>query len=561
MLLQGRMKMGKLKEITIDLESLSEEVIYKYGDYHAGFRELLQNSSDAIKDYQEEYDKDKKFSGFISVTLFPSYIVIKDNGIGLASKEIDSYLLRLYGTDKKDKERAGIFGRGFFAIFKEAKAVYVITRRKEQNKAYLKVYPKDNWFVCEELAFDEIPKKFAEYNLLLDRHGTNLIVIPKSITFNINSIHEYLIQTCRFFELPLVINGLRVNKSFLQAVEDDPNNRAIVDFDVVDKSNSKKRITGCLAYQTANNMIQAFVHRIKVLNLISPVDSVTGYINYDQLKVVPSRDALLKDDSYDFFIKVLSEQCDNVMKKLAEYPEKDDYQALLNYGTIKQDPTYILYVPIYKIIGERERYTIQDILDTIPSSNSTVFHAKKRNIIADRLRKRGYLVVNDFSEKEFQMLEITTKTHDFTLTSVDSPTARSIADLGNRYIIPESQLSSLEKKIVEIVREMVKEARTSKDVRVLLIEGDLIDEAEHVPGQIWLQRRGRFIDLAKKISRYPTLVKMLLSPLICHEITHENDVDIHDETFYENFEANLKKMQELIIQDFLELEKKTLFEV
>ena len=112
--------MGKLREITIDLESLSEEVIYKYGDYHAGFRELLQNASDAIKDYEDKNkETDKKFSGFISLTLFPRHIVIKDNGIGLASKEIDQYLLRLYGTDKKEKERAGVFGRGFFAIFKD----------------------------------------------------------------------------------------------------------------------------------------------------------------------------------------------------------------------------------------------------------------------------------------------------------------------------------------------------------------------------------------------------------------------------------------------------------
>ena len=173
--------MGKLREITIDLKSLSEEVIYKYGDYHAGFRELLQNSIDAIKDYGDKYKKEvKAFNGFIAVTLFPRFIVIKDNGIGLASDEIDAYLLRLYGTDKREKDRAGIFGRGFFAIFKESKEVYVITKRKNQRKAYLKVYPKDDWFVCEELTFDEVPSKFLEYNLLLDRHGTNLIIVPKS---------------------------------------------------------------------------------------------------------------------------------------------------------------------------------------------------------------------------------------------------------------------------------------------------------------------------------------------------------------------------------------------
>lgn len=95
--------MVKLREITIDLKSLSEEVIYKYGDYHVGFRELIQNTKDAIFQYQEEF-KDKKFKGIISVTLSPRFAVVKDNGIGLSSKEINDYLLRLYGTNKKGKD-------------------------------------------------------------------------------------------------------------------------------------------------------------------------------------------------------------------------------------------------------------------------------------------------------------------------------------------------------------------------------------------------------------------------------------------------------------------------
>ncbi len=555
--------MGKLREITIDLESLSEEVIYKYGDYHAGFRELLQNASDAIKDYEDiNKHKDKKFSGFISVSLFPRHIVIKDNGIGLASKEIDEYLLRLYGTDKKEKERAGIFGRGFFAIFKESKEIYVITQRPGEKKVYLKVYPKDNWFVCEELALKEIPNKFLDYTLLIEHgHGTNLVVIPNQITFNIDEIHKYLIQTCQFFEIPLVINGHSINKTFLDAVKEELNNKAIVDFNEFDKNDPNKRISGCLAYQTANNMIQAFVYRIKVLNLISPVDSVCGYINYDQLKVVPSRDALVQDENYHFFIRVLSEQCDKVMKKLSENPQKDDYQALLNYGILKKDPSYILKVPLYNIVGEREKYSMNDILNAI--TTKMLFHTKKRNLVADRLRKRGFIVITDFSEKEFEMLQlIIDQQRNITLLSVESPVASKFAGLGKRYIVPEDDLSSLEKKILNMTREMVDEFSGEKGkIKVFIIKGDLIDEAEHIPGQIWIQREGKILNLAKKITKYPTLVKMLLTPLIAHEITHETDKEIHDETFYEMLETNLKKMQEKIIQKFLNLEKKALLKL
>lgn len=547
--------MVKKRQITIDLESLSEEVIYKYGDYHAGFRELLQNAVDAIQDYKDYHrKKDKKFQGNIKVSLDPLSVTVIDNGIGLASKDIDHYLLKLYGTDKKGRERAGIFGRGFFAIFKEAKEVYVFTQRPKQEMVYLKVYPDQTWFGCEELTYDEIPPRFRPFSFSLRDHGTCVVAVPKNMKFPINEIQDYLESTCRFFELPLSIDGARVNKTFKEAVERSPLNRAIVDFDVSDTNDPKKRITGCLAYQTSNNMIQAFVHRIKVLNLISPVDSVCGYINYDQLQVVPSRDALVQNESYHFFIRVLTQKCDEVMKELAIDPQKDDFQALLNYAIAKNDPVFVWNVPLYQASGRSEKISIENVIE-LAKAKEIIFFSEKRSLIVDRLRKRDYVVLIDCSDHEFRIVELVARRKGIQLSPTTSEWARKMAGLGNRILIPEEELSGLEKKILLIVRDMT-------NLKAAIMVGDEIDEAEHIQGEIRLQRNSKVLDLARKLVRnHPFICKLLLGPLIAHEISHENGLEVHDEQFYDIFEANLRDLNDKIIKKFLQEEIKKLHNV
>jgi len=544
-------EMVKKRQITIDLESLSEEVIYKYGDYHAGFRELLQNAADAIEDYKDYYGrKDKKFNGTIRVALFPSFITVWDNGIGLASKEINQYLLRLYGTDKKGRDRAGIFGRGFFAIFKEASQVYVFTRRPKRDRVFLKVYPDKKWFSCDEISLDEIPSEFRKFVSDLSEHGTLLIVISKGRKFPIKEIEDYLRKTCVFFDIPLYINGARINKTFREAIEENPMNRAIVDFDESDILDDNKRINGCLAYQTSNNMIQAFVHNIKVLNLISPVDSVCGYINYNKLQVVPSRDALVQNEDYYFFINVLTRKCDEVMKKLSRNPQKDDYQALLNYAISKKSHIYVWNARIYQMSGQSERITLEKVVE-LARPKKIIFFSEKRNLIVDRLRKRDYLVLINPSERELDIIRMIAAKNQFEIHNAISDFARKKAGLGNRVMIPEDRMTTLERKTLKLAQEMT-------DLKVLIMEGDEVDEAEHIKGEIRIQRNSRIFNLAKKAINYPFICKFLLSPLISHEISHENGLDVHDEEFYTKFEVSLRELNEKILKDFLEAEIKKL---
>ncbi|NVM27518.1 MAG: ATP-binding protein [Candidatus Helarchaeota archaeon] len=528
----------KLHQITIDRKSLSEEVIYKYGDLHAGFRELIQNAKDAILDYQEHH---LDFKGMILVNIFPNMVEVTDNGIGMNVKDVDDFLLKMYGTskDRDARNRAGVFGRGFFAIFKETTEAYVFTKAETGSRMYLRVYPKESWFIAEELSLSEVPSKALAYGRKVGAHGSTVLCFPRT-GFNTDGIYNYLTQVCQFFDMPIIVNGQAINRSFGEALN-HRGSRAIITF-------NKHGIQGALGYQANDNMIQTFVHHIKILNLISPEGGVNGYINYDNLEVTPSRDALVQNASYEIFIQVLTEMCNAVLRKLSENPTPDDLQRLLDFAHSSSDHTILNNLRIFKLVGIEEKFTLKQLL-ALAQEKRVVFIAEKRTFVADRLKKRGYVVVHELSPRLKEMLMKVIRDNGMIVDSVDSAFGEKLAGiLEPRRIIPEYELTNEEQTVLEVVRSMVSE----KGLRVEIMEGDPLDDAEHVPGVIRLQRNGELIQLAKdsSIIGYPFMVKVLLTPLIAHEMAHEEVGKIHDESFYEVYEMILKAMQKELFDEF-----------
>ena len=525
----------KLHQVTIDRKNLSEEVIYKYGDAHAGFRELIQNAKDAILDYR---DSDPDFKGSIVVNLYPTLIEITDDGIGMNVLEVDSFLLKMYGTSKSELKglRAGVFGRGFFAIFKDCAEVILFTKRENEPPMYLRVYPKENWFIAEELTLSEVPSKLVSYARKFGTHGTTILCVPRT-GFVTDAIFNYLTQVCQFFDIPIIINGQTINRSFEEVLQ-QRESRAIVTFD-------KLGVQGALGYKANDNMIQTFVHRIKVLNLISPEGGVNGFINYNQLDVTPSRDALVQNENYKIFINVLSEMCNTVLQKLSEDPTSDDYQRLLDYAHSTDNIAILKNLKIFKLVGQEDKISLYELTTRAEKNKRVVFIAEERTVLADRLKKRGYIVVHELSPRLKEMLTNAIRNSGMNVSNVDSPFGRKLAGtLEPRRIIPENQLVMDELNILEIVRTMC------DGMKIEIMEGDPFDDAEHIPGAIRLQRNGELMHLARDIVNYPFMVKVILTPLIAHEIAHEQIGNIHDEAFYEIYESILKTMHRKLVDEF-----------
>ena len=533
----------RLHQVTIDQKSLSEEVIYKYGDAHAGFRELIQNAKDAILDQYDLHPNESK-TGTIIVNIFPTLVEVTDNGIGMNIGAVDDFLLKMYGTSKNRtlRNRAGVFGRGFFAIFKEAAEVILFTKKEGDTPMYLRVYPKDNWFIAEELILTEIPSKAVPYVRKFGTHGTTVLCIPRT-GFVTDAIYNYLTQVCQFFDIPLILNGQKINRSYEEVLK-QRETRAIVIFD-------KLGVQGALGYKANDNMIQTFVYDIKILNLISPEGGVNGFINYDKLEVTPSRDALVQNENYKIFINVLTEMCNTVLQKLSKDPTSDDYQRLTDFAYSTDNVAILKNLKIFKLVGQEDKISLHDLI-AHAEKKRVVFVTEERTVIADRLKKRGYTVVHELSPRLKELLIKAIRDSGMHLSQVDTPFGRKLAGtLEPRRIIPENQLSANEKTLVQIVTSMV------PNMKIEIMEGDLFDDAEHVPGVIRLQRNGELMRLALDLDviAYPFMVKVILTPLIAHEITHEEIGNIHDETFYEVYEGILKTMHRKLVDEFKELVK------
>ncbi len=529
----------KIHQITIDRKSLGEEVVYKYGDSNAGFRELIQNAKDAILDYKVFYPN---FTGTVTVNIYSNMVEVTDDGIGMNVKDVDDFLLKMYGTSKNReiRNRAGVFGRGFFAIFKEAAEVFVFTKSENEQRMFLRIYPKESWFVAEELSYSELPSKTLGYVRKCGPHGATILCFPRT-GFSIDEIYNYLSEVCQFFDIPILMNGGRINKSYEEALI-QRGSRAIVTFD-------KSGVQGALGYRANDNMIQTFVHRIKILNLISPEGGVNGYINYDKLEVTPSRDALVQNSNYNTFLEVLTETCRAVLKMLAQNPSSDDYQRLLDFAYSTKDPTILLNLAIFKLVGIEDKFPLKEIIARA-GKKRIAFFADERTYIADRLKKRGYVVVQELSPRLKEMLIKAIRDRGMTIHNVDSPMGKQLAGvLTPRRIVPESELTADERKILEVVRSMI----TDRTMRIEIMEGDPFDDAEHVPGVIRLQRNGELLQLALEATNYPFMIKVILLPLIAHEVAHEDVGDVHDEAFYEIYEIILKQMHKQLFIEFKSL--------
>jgi len=529
----------KIHQITIDRKSLSEEVVYKYGDSNAGFRELIQNAKDAILDYKTAYPA---FKGTITVNIFANMVEVTDDGIGMNIKDVDDFLLKMYGTSKNReiRDRAGVFGRGFFAIFKEAAEVFIFTKSEKGPRMFLRIYPKESWFIAEELTFSELPSKTLGYVRKCGPHGATILCFPRT-GFSIDEIYNYLSEVCQFFDIGILMNGGRINKSYEDALI-QRGSRAVVTFD-------KSGVQGALGYRANDNMIQTFVYRIKVLNLISPEGGVNGYINYDKLEVTPSRDALVQNTNYNTFLNVLTETCRGVLKKLSEDPTSDDYQRLLDFAYSNMDSSILLNLAIFKLVGISDKITLKH-LKTRASEKRIVFYVDERNYIADRLKKRGYVVVQELSPRLKEMLIKAIRDSGMTIHNVDSPMGKHLAGvLTPRRIVPENELSTDELKILQTIRTMV----TDRIMQIEIMEGDPFDDAEHVPGVIRLQRNGELLKLALEATAYPFMIKVILLPLVAHEVAHEDIGDVHDEAFYEIYEIILKTLHVQLFHEFKSL--------
>ncbi|MBT4717575.1 hypothetical protein HN698_03080 [Candidatus Woesearchaeota archaeon] len=194
--------------ISIDPERALQELAFEmFPNALAVGRELVQNALDSII---EKYGTHASEKGSIDIKIDAEEVVIQDNGTGLTQRDIENELLLLGNVHKKAgkemrdaREIALSYVGGFGVGFTSTKRLKPSSIRVESYKDGKSIeYLDTNGALGHSAVYKE--SSFSE-------QGTRITVKRKNVNYQreIDFIRNY----CELAEVPITINGERINKT------------------------------------------------------------------------------------------------------------------------------------------------------------------------------------------------------------------------------------------------------------------------------------------------------------------------------------------------------------
>jgi molecular chaperone HtpG len=160
-----------------------------YTNKDVALRELISNAADACDKLrylatQDNINNQDELSITINVNKSQKKLIISDNGIGMNKQDLidnlgtiarsgtENFIKSLSGDNKKDLQLIGQFGVGFYSSFMIADKVEVITKKYNEDAAYIWVSDAISGFTIEEFSNDGRNKN-EEFN---NKNGTKIIL-------------------------------------------------------------------------------------------------------------------------------------------------------------------------------------------------------------------------------------------------------------------------------------------------------------------------------------------------------------------------------------------------
>ncbi|MEG1820651.1 MAG: ATP-binding protein [Malacoplasma sp.] len=188
-----------------------------YGDKKYGLRELLQNSIDACKVYNEVYKKKPNpYETYdpqirMIVDQDKGTVSIFDNGIGMSINILKNYFLNVGISYYKSKDYRfmgynykpiGNYGIGFLACFMLSQNVKIITKQSGENKANTIIIDRNSEYVC--MSSEEI--QFA--------HGTEIVLNYsefKKVFKDLDEVKKFILKNFLLDEVSIFLNHIIMN--------------------------------------------------------------------------------------------------------------------------------------------------------------------------------------------------------------------------------------------------------------------------------------------------------------------------------------------------------------
>lgn len=309
-----------------------------YGDKKYGLRELLQNSIDACKMYNELYKKTQNpyetYNPKIRLTVDQDKRIVSvfDNGNGMSLEILKSYFLNVGVSYYKSKDYRfmgydykpiGNYGIGFLACFMLSQNVKIITKQFSETNANTIMIKRDSEYVCissEDIQFT---------------HGTEIVLDYDEfvkVFQNINDVRLFIMENFISDEVSVSLNDIvnGENKKIdlnLKSLEDIvlekvPLTNYLKDIEVyADIKFSKECFFEDLKTLTSNN---SYFYNEDDRNLLEEIGdgvNLSEYVEDDKIKYLK--------------IAIIEKKNSEEFNRALDY--LDDFQQALNRVT----PTYI----------------------------------------------------------------------------------------------------------------------------------------------------------------------------------------------------------------------------
>lgn len=304
------------------------------------FRELISNACDAVEKLTKIKKDEVNYKGCINVKLDvdSKYLIISDNGIGMAEDEVHKYINQIAfsgATDfinKNNQENnntiIGHFGVGFYSAFMLSDHVAIETKSYEKNK------PAVRWDCLMDMSYtmkrgtraetgtdvilylDESSPYLKNPQLVLDIMKKYFIFSKTEIYFESSNIEKQLVNmTEPIFKLPdNLIKSEEINHFYKEFFNDVSDPLFWFKFESIDIG-----VRGILFFRNTKNETEEIDGKIKVysrgvyigenIRALIPkfVNLQSGIIECDNLPLVVSRNSIREEDSKDNIVALINE--------------------------------------------------------------------------------------------------------------------------------------------------------------------------------------------------------------------------------------------------------------
>ncbi|MYD80048.1 MAG: hypothetical protein F4X44_05510 [Gammaproteobacteria bacterium] len=186
-----------------------------YTSPFAFLRENVQNAFDAIR-MQQYRELIESQNHEISITLNEDRLSITDTGIGMTKEDLVSYYWSIGKSGKHTSEAkaagvVGTFGIGGMANFGICTRLEVTSRTRDVNDVVVSYAERQNLSASRDCVFYD--------NGPADHHFGTTVTGRLMQSINLNEVLNYLQPIVRFLDLPVLVNGTRIQQEEFPTVK------------------------------------------------------------------------------------------------------------------------------------------------------------------------------------------------------------------------------------------------------------------------------------------------------------------------------------------------------